>query len=98
MFAWGCLRLFVQGSGDTGQQAAQPTSQRPSPHPAPPPRLLSSPLLQESIALLLTCKQFDVEGAGEATRKMLPLIVSKDQGEPTRSPRRGTQKGKDPPL
>lgn len=35
---------------------------------------------QESIALLLTCKQFEVEGAGDAIRKMMPLVFARDQG------------------
>ncbi len=30
--------------------------------------------------MLLTCKQFEVDGAGATIRKMLPLIFSKDQG------------------
>jgi condensin complex subunit 1 len=36
--------------------------------------------VQESIAMLLTCKQFEVDGAADTIRKMLPLIFSKDQG------------------
>jgi condensin complex subunit 1 len=36
--------------------------------------------VQDSIALLLTCKQFEVVGAPEAIRKMLALIFSRDQG------------------
>ena len=36
--------------------------------------------VQDSIALLLTCKQFEVVGAPEAIRKMLSLIFSRDQG------------------
>ncbi len=36
--------------------------------------------VQESIALLLTCKQFAVDGSAEAIRKMLPLILSREQG------------------
>lgn len=35
--------------------------------------------VQESIALLLTCKQFEVAGAPEAIRKMLPLVFARDQ-------------------
>eukprot|EP00887_Chlorella_sp_A99_P003643 scaffold7.g3643.t1 len=35
--------------------------------------------VQESIALLLACKQFEVHGAGATIRKMLPLIFSHDQ-------------------
>lgn len=35
--------------------------------------------VQESIAFLLTCKQFEVDGAPEAIRCMLPLIFSRDQ-------------------
>lgn len=48
-----------------------------------PPQLLASSSIsdvQESIAMLLTCKQFEVDGAGSTIRKMLPLIFSKDQG------------------
>jgi len=30
--------------------------------------------------MLLTCKQFEVDGAPDTIRKMLPLIFSKDQG------------------
>lgn len=30
--------------------------------------------------MLLTCKQFEVDAAPEAIRKMLPLIFAKDQG------------------
>jgi condensin complex subunit 1 len=37
--------------------------------------------VQESVAMLLTCKQFEVAGAPEAIRKMLPLIFARDQGE-----------------
>jgi hypothetical protein len=37
--------------------------------------------VQESIAMLLTCKQFDVAGAPGAIRKMLPLVFARDQGE-----------------
>ena len=36
--------------------------------------------MQESIALLLTCKQFEVDGAADTIRRMLPLIFAKDQG------------------
>lgn len=36
--------------------------------------------VQESIAMLLTCKQFEVDGAPDTIRKMLPLIFAKDQG------------------
>ena len=36
--------------------------------------------VQESIAMLLTCKQFEVDGAGDTIRRMLPLIFAKDQG------------------
>lgn len=36
--------------------------------------------VQESVALLLTCKQFEVAGAPEAIRKMLPLVFARDQG------------------
>ena len=35
--------------------------------------------VQESIALLLTCKQFEVAGAPEAIRKMLPLVFARDE-------------------
>lgn len=35
--------------------------------------------VQESIALLLTCKQFEVAGAPDAIRKILPLVFSRDQ-------------------
>ena len=35
--------------------------------------------VQESIALLLTCKQFEVAGAPDAIRKMLPLVFARDQ-------------------
>ncbi|KAL4446838.1 hypothetical protein ABPG77_008082 [Micractinium sp. CCAP 211/92] len=35
--------------------------------------------VQESIAMLLTCKQFEVDGAPDTIRKMLPLIFAKDQ-------------------
>lgn len=48
-----------------------------------PLQLLASSTIsdvQESIAMLLTCKQFEVDGAGSTIRKMLPLIFSKDQG------------------
>ena len=31
--------------------------------------------------MLLTCKQFEVDGAADTIRKMLPLIFAKDQGE-----------------
>lgn len=47
------------------------------------PQLLASSTIsdvQESIAMLLTCKQFEVDGAGATIRKMLPLIFAKDQG------------------
>lgn len=30
--------------------------------------------------MLLTCKQFEVDGAPDTIRKMLPLIFAKDQG------------------
>jgi len=46
-------------------------------------QLLASSTLsdvQESIAMLLTCKQFDVAGAPDAIRKMLPLVFARDQG------------------
>ena len=46
--------------------------------------------VQESIAMLLTCKQFEVDGAADTIRKMLPLIFSKDQGE---APAVGTSQG-----
>jgi len=36
--------------------------------------------VQESIALLLTCKQFEVVGAPQAIRKMITLIFARDQG------------------
>lgn len=32
--------------------------------------------------MLLTCKQFEVDGAPDTIRRMLPLIFAKDQGEP----------------
>ncbi|WPT11640.1 Condensin complex subunit 1 [Picochlorum sp. SENEW3] len=35
--------------------------------------------VQDSIALLLTCKQFEIVGAPEAIRKMLALIFSREQ-------------------
>ena len=35
--------------------------------------------VQDSIALLLTCKQFEIVGAPEAIRKMLTLIFSREQ-------------------
>ena len=35
--------------------------------------------VQDSIALLLTCKQFEIAGAPEAIRKMLTLIFSREQ-------------------
>lgn len=35
--------------------------------------------VQDSIALLLTCKQFEIAGAPEAIRKMLTLIFARDQ-------------------
>lgn len=35
--------------------------------------------VQESIALLLTCKQFEIAGAPDAIRKMLPLVFARDQ-------------------
>ncbi len=35
--------------------------------------------VQDSIALLLTCKQFEIVGAPEAIRKMLTLIFARDQ-------------------
>ena len=35
--------------------------------------------VQDSIALLLTCKQFEIVGAPEAIRKMLSLIFARDQ-------------------
>ena len=35
--------------------------------------------VQDSIALLLTCKQFEIVGATEAIRKMLTLIFARDQ-------------------
>ena len=35
--------------------------------------------VQESITFLLTCKQFEVDGAPEAIRCMLPLVFSRDQ-------------------
>ena len=37
--------------------------------------------VQESIALLLAAKQFEVDGAAATIRRMLPLIFSQDQGE-----------------
>lgn len=37
--------------------------------------------VQESISLLLTCKQFEIVGAPEAIRKMLTLIFARDQGK-----------------
>lgn len=37
--------------------------------------------VQESIAMLLTCKQFEIAGAQEAIRRMLPLVFSRDQGK-----------------
>ncbi|GAB4818223.1 hypothetical protein N2152v2_005269 [Parachlorella kessleri] len=39
--------------------------------------------VQESIALLLTCKQFAVDGSAEAIRKMLPLVFSREQAVKT---------------
>lgn len=39
--------------------------------------------VQEAVAMLLTCKQFDVAGAPEAIRKMLPLVFARDQGRST---------------
>ena len=70
----------------------------PSPtHPPPSPthllvraQLLASSTLsdvQESIALLLACKQFEVDGAPATIRKMLPLIFARDQGEGRRGAR-----------
>ncbi|KAL4434047.1 hypothetical protein ABPG75_000488 [Micractinium tetrahymenae] len=35
--------------------------------------------VQESIAMLLACKQFEVDGAPDTIRRMLPLIFAKDQ-------------------
>jgi hypothetical protein len=37
--------------------------------------------VQESIAMLLTCKQFEVDGTGDTIRRMLPLVFAKEQGE-----------------
>lgn len=50
------------------------------------PQLLASSTIsdvQESIAMLLTCKQFEVDGAPDTIRRMLPLIFAKDQGAQT---------------
>ena len=55
------------------------------PLPAPPLQLLASSTVsdvQESIAMLLTCKQFEVDGAPATIRKMLPLIFARDTGAP----------------
>lgn len=36
--------------------------------------------VQEAVAMLLTCKQFEVAGAPDAIRKMLPLVFARDSG------------------
>ena len=40
-------------------------------------------VVQESIALLMACRRFSIEGADRTIRKMLPLIFSREQGELT---------------
>lgn len=37
-------------------------------------------IVQESIALLMACRRFSIEGADTTIRKMLPLIFSREQG------------------
>ena len=56
----------------------------PSPESGPVLQLLASSTgsdVTQSIAMLLTCKQFEVDGAGDTIRRMLPLIFTKDQCE-----------------
>lgn len=36
--------------------------------------------VQESIAMLMACRRFAIEGADATIRKMLPLIFSREQG------------------
>ena len=36
--------------------------------------------VQEAVTLLMTFRQFQVDGTGQALRRMLPLVFSREQG------------------